>query len=516
MKQKKLDILMKKIDVTPKPKHWRKFINENTIGHNIILKYGNRAFCTHCQKYFDKVLSVHNYNKEKCKWCGNEYYVSNHNIKNFSFLKDIAFYTKVDDTIVLRIFEIESKFDNATRTFKHNLQEFARFIPNKGIVINNAVSFYMWNQKIWHNIKIKKWRIYTGTRILYKMPIYPYNKKKLFKDTPLQYAPIKEFKSEYRYYSDFKILQIASYQSFELLWKMGLHRLSLHSKFFNKKGNFQKRFGVPKSFLKFMVENDIDFEDYKILKLLQRPDMNLIQKYRRYNYNYLAFMKREGFLDNFDILEKFYYHSSILRDICKYVPLKKFLKYEKGVKNMYIYADYLKMAETLGYSIKGKKRLFPYQLKAWHDKLSEKIKICEDMDTQFAVYMRYLELSKYTYEDEKYIIFPATSVYAIKEEGKNQGNCVATNYLKPYFEKQTEIYFIRKLNNIDKSFITLEYKNGKVVQKELPHHSTNFTNEQNAFIDKWLNFREFIDKKEKYKCNKHIESKKYDITKMVA
>lgn len=516
MKRKKIDELMKKIDNTKKPKHWRKFINKNTTGHNIILKFGNRAFCTHCQKYFDKNVFVHPYKKEKCKWCGNEYYVRNNNIKNFTFLKDIAFYTKVDDKVVLRIFEIESKYDYKTKTFKHNLQEFARFVPNMGIIINNAVSFYMWNQKIWHNTKIKKWHIYTGNRILYEMPIYPYNKRELFKNTPLQYAPIKEFKEEYGYYDKFQILQVASYQSFELLWKMGLHRLSLHSKFFNKKGNFEKRFGVPKSFLKFMVENNIDFEDYKILKLIQKPNMKLIQQYRRYDYNYLSFMKKQGLIDDLDILQKFYRDSSILRDISKYVPIKKFIKYEKGVKNIYIYADYLKMAEILGYSIKSKKRLFPYQLKAWHDKLSKKIEIAEDMKTQFAIYMRYLELSKYTYEDNKYIIFPATSVDDIKEEGINQGNCVATNYLRPYFEKETEIFFARKLEDVTKSFITLEYKNGRVVQKELPHHDRNFTDEQLAFIDKWLGHRSFTDQKEKIKNKTKIKIKKYDITQMAA
>lgn len=498
MNKDKLQKLMKKVDKTNKPKHWKKFINKNTINHNLILKCGNRAFCTHCQKYFDKNVHVHTYKKEKCKWCGNEYYVRNCNIRNFTFLKDIAFYTKVNDFIIARIFEIESKYDYKTKKFKQNLQEFARFIPNVGIAINNSVSFYMWNQKIWHNTEIKDWHIYTGNRLLNDMPIYPYNKQQIFKNTPLQYAPIKEFKKEYGYYSEFEILQMASFESFELLWKMGLHRLALNAKYFNKKGSFLKRFGVPKSFLKFMIENDIGYEDYRILKLLQETNKELISRYRMYDYNYLSFMNKQGFLKQPDILQKFYCDSSTLKVICKYVPLKKFLKYQKGVKNIHIYADYLNMANKLGFSIKSKKRLFPYQLKAWHDKLSNKLEIMDDMNTQFAVYLRYLELSKYTYEDDKYIIFPAPSVDSIKDEGQQQGNCVATTYLQPYLKKQTEIYFIRTLKDPTKSFITLEYKENRVIQKELPHHSTNFTKEQLVFIDKWTGFRQFLDYKEKY------------------
>lgn len=511
MNDKKLQKLMKDVDKTKKPKHWRSFINKNTVEHNLILKYGNRAFCTHCQKYFDKNVDVHSHQKETCKWCGNQYYVKNHNIKNFSFQKDVGFYRKVNNQIVLRIFELESKYDYKTRTFKHNWQEFARFIPNIGTIINNTVSFFLWNIKISHNIKIRKWHRYTGSRLLYNFAIYPFNKKQLFRNTPLAYAPIKEFQKKYSRYTDFEVLQLAIYPSFELLWKMGLHRLSLSAKHFNKKGSFTKRFGVPKSFLKFMVENDLDYEDYRILKLIQEPNLELILQYGYYSYDYLSFMSKQGFIKKPDILQKFYYNSSELRTICKYVPLKKFLQYDKGVKNIHLYADYLKMAEQLNYSIKSKKRLFPKQLKARHDELSKKIIIMEDIKTQFGVYLRYLDLSHYTYQNNKYIIFPATSVDDIKDEGKQQGNCVAT-YLNPYLKKETEIYFIRALKNPTKSLITLEFKNGIVVQKELAQHRTNLSKEQLTFIDNWVKFREFADHKQNHKT-KVIE---YNFSKMVA
>lgn len=511
MNKKTLNEFMKKVDKIKTPKHWNEFIIKHVENHNIIIKHGKKAFCTHCQQYFDKDVKVHPYKKDTCDLCGKEYYVANHNIRNYKFYKDIAFYSKVDGKVILRVFEIESKYDYTIKAFRQHLQEYVRFIPDIGTVINNAVSFYMWNMKVYH-IPITEWHIYTGNRLLYQMPIYPYNKRTIFKGTPLEYAPIKDFKKVYTYYNDFQILQIASYQSFELLWKMGLHRLSLSAKHFNKKGSFNKRFGVPKSFLKFMVENNIDYDNYRILKLLQEPNMDLINKYRYFDYNYLAFMNKQGYLKDLDILKKFQYEESTIRTICKYVPLRKFLQYEKGLKNIHLYADYLQMANQLNYSIKSKKRLFPKQLKARHDELSKKIVILDDMNTQFAVYLRYLELSKYTFQDDKYIIFPAPSVEDIKDEGKQQGNCVATAYLTPYLKKNTEIYFIRKLNNPAKSFITLEYADGRVRQKELPNHSTNFTQEQEDFIQKWTEFRAFSDKREKYKT-KVI---KYEFNKMAA
>ena len=138
------------------------------------------------------------------------------------------------------------------------------------------------------------------------------------------------------------------------------------------------------------------------------------------------------------------------------------------------------------------------------------------MNTQFKVYLRYLELSKYTYDDNKYIIFPAPSIDDMKNEGTQQDNCVAYMYLNPYKDGETEIFFIRKLEDVTKSFITLEYKDGCVVQKELSHHNRNFTNEQLTFINKWLGFRNFIDLKEKHKAKTEIKIKKYNLNQLAA
>lgn len=516
MDKEQIKKFMKEVDKTKKPKHWRKFINKNTVTHNLIIKYGKRAFCTHCQKYFDEDVETHPYKKTKCKRCEKEYYVRNHNIRSFRFGSDIGFFTKVNGKIVLRVFEIESKYNFKTKKFTHSLQEFLRFIPGEGYFINNTLHFFYYDIRIDHSEKITCWRKYRGNKLIYDMPIYPYNKKYLYKNTPLEYVPLNEVQQKYKYYSNLEILNIANNESFEYLWKMGLYQLSKNAKCFKNKGSFKKTFGIPKSFFKFMLQNNIDYIDYKILKLLQIQDIELIKKYRYYDYNYLAFMKKQGYLENEKILEKYKYYESDLRTICKYTTLKKFFEYDIGVKNIHIYKDYLIMAKKLGYSIKARDRLFPEDLLKIHDELSKKIKISNDMNTNFKAYSRYLELSKYTYDDGKYIIFPAPSVDDLKDEGEQQDNCVGYMYLEPYINKKTEIFFIRKLEDVTKSFITLEYKNKRVEQKELPHHNKDFTKEQNDFIDKWLGYRIFIDNKIKVKNQATITTKKYSISNIAA
>ena len=148
--------------------------------------------------------------------------------------------------------------------------------------------------------------------------------------------------------------------------------------------------------------------------------------------------------------------------------------------------------------------------------MQKKLTIEEDRETHFAAYLRYLELSKYTYEDNKYIIFPAPSIDDLKKEGLQQENCVGSMFLLKYINSQTEIFFMRDIEKVDKSLITLEFKNGHIVQKELPHHSQKFTEEQNTFINNWVNFRQFMDQKEKYKKKQEIKVIKYNFKNMVA
>ena len=137
------------------------------------------------------------------------------------------------------------------------------------------------------------------------------------------------------------------------------------------------------------------------------------------------------------------------------------------------------------------------------------------MNIQVGAYTRYLELVQYTYSDNKYIIFPAPSLESLKDEGKQQGNCVGYRYVTPYINRETEIFFARELTDVNKSLITLEFKNGRIVQKELLHHNRNFSKEQEEFLEKWLAYRSFADQKKKFET-KVKDTIKYNLTKRVA
>ena len=523
MKQKEVDNLMLKVDKKCKlPKYWDNFINENSKTHYLIIKdkEKKKLYCTNCHKYFiDKTIKVRDY--VECPNCHKRLCVYGKNYYQKSFEQSVVLVQRMDKKVIIRIFKIYSYFKEDSKKIKRSCIEYARIIPGIGRFLGNNVYINMFGVlRVYHGYKKISWSEYKGHKYLTDYPTYPYNKKRIIKGTIMEYAPIKEFMDKFSYYryNFLDVLELAAYGSFELLWNMKLYNLCFYSKVLNKNGSFYKRFRVPKSFLKFMQDNNVSYKELMLLQLFQKADKMLLQKYRNTNINYLRFLVKNNVLD--DVLragiELNYNNMNLIKEISKEIPLKKLMKYQKGLNNLNIYKDYLAMAKKLSYHYKSSKDLFPRNLISRHDKMQKKIAIEEDMDTQFKAYLRYLDLSKYTYVDDKYIIFPAPSIDDLKDEGKQQGNCVGYMYLNPYIENKTEIYFIRDLSEVTKSFITLEFKNGRVVQKELPHHNRNFTDEQNAFIDKWLGFRSFIEKKEKYKKKQEIKVIKYNFKKMAA
>ena len=82
------------------------------------------------------------------------------------------------------------------------------------------------------------------------------------------------------------------------------------------------------------------------------------------------------------------------------------------------------------------------------------------------------------YEDDKYIIFPASSINSLIDESSQQSNCVRT-YCDMVSNNECQIYFMRYKNNIKKSFVTIEVRNNKVVQaktrfnEEVPEYIMN-------------------------------------------
>ncbi|MBO5828747.1 MAG: PcfJ domain-containing protein [Paludibacteraceae bacterium] len=79
-------------------------------------------------------------------------------------------------------------------------------------------------------------------------------------------------------------------------------------------------------------------------------------------------------------------------------------------------------------------------------------------------------------------IYPK-STQDIKDEAVSQNNCVAS-YIKRVIDGQCHIMFLRKKECPEKSLVTIEVRNGKIVQA-LQKFNNPLTTEQQEVVDKW-------------------------------
>jgi hypothetical protein len=459
------------------PTGWNKFVEKQTISHNLIIKSSkNSCYCTYCHNTFISTKKVNE--KAKCPYCHNKYLIKRSNLKHYEFKDYLSILDKVNSTLIVRYFELVTDVDKNHNTTS-SVVEFGREIPNKTnnrtIYINDRVSKCQGCIYISHSnyCNEKKWREYTRNYSLidYSIP-FPNNIKKVLKDTPYKHSEIWNIVKHSPFYLDLvKLIQDTSeIPKIEMLAKLKLYNLALNAYWCNSKGTFQSIFGVPKTFYAFMKRNNITYKQLEILRLLQEQNIDKIH-----------------YLETF-ITDYYYYKYEIdtLKEIADYVGINRFIKYSKMLHHkidIHIYKDYLRFAKLLGLDLKNKRYAFPKNLKESHDNLEKQYEIHNKKIVNQAILRRSIELSKNTFKDKKFIVLPATSIKDLQNESSQQNNCVRT-YAEKYAEGICDIYFMRKVDKPKKSLVTVEVKNNKVVQSRIKNNALP-TEQQLKFLKNW-------------------------------
>lgn len=275
-----------------------------------------------------------------------------------------------------------------------------------------------------------------------------------------------ELVKHFRYVDFESLLENARYNpSMEFLIKLKLYNLALVSNKISLSGNFEKRFGVSKELYPFMKKHNITFEQLEILRLYKKPNIrvlnHLLKNYREYT----------------------------LSDLCKYTTIDRLLQYEKlqgGKIDLHMYVDYIENASLLGFDLKNKKYLFPENLKGSHDKLVEQVKRYKNQIFTEAILRRYNELSKNIYKSKEFVIMPPKNKEDFILEATQQGNCVYTNYYEKHANGSSDIYFMRSIKNTNKSLVTVEVRNNKVVQSKIKGN-LNPNEKELKFLQEWEN-----------------------------
>ena len=160
-----------------------------------------------------------------------------------------------------------------------------------------------------------------------------------------------------------------------------------------------------------------------------------------------------------------------------------------------IYRDYFHACEYLGLDMNDTKNLLPNDLSRMHDiridemnakKQREDQKKREELCRKFskvaAIY------SPYEIRSEKYSIIIPRQAYDLVVEGDAMNNCVGTmGYDLKMSEHRTVIAFLRKTDEIYKSFVTMEFdpKHWEILQCYAKHNSRP-DEEVLQFAEEWI------------------------------
>ena len=446
------------------PKYFQRFIDEKSQMHNLIIKSSsNKCYCSCCKYEFTNTAKVNSI--LKCPKCKQQLLVKTDRLQRYVFRDNLQLLDKVENKFLLRTFELYSTYNN--NIVRNTVTEFMRTIIDG----NNIVDFVT---KETHNhfgsIYVNHYQVSTGwkarnLRWAYRDVIgivCPYNLNRLLRDTDLKYAQLDKFIKKKNEYLDFIKLftQTAHHPAFEFLVKLKLYNLASSADKFKSGKGFQAIFGVSREFYTFMKKHDLNYQQLKVLQLVKKEDIKLIKKLIYFNN---------------------------LEDLSRYVDLEtayyKVLKFNKHGEQEYL--DYLRMCIQLGYSMKDKKILYPQKLTEEHNKLMNLIKVIEDEANDRLIQERLKSLNQNTYQDNKYIVFPAYSVACLINESQQMNHCVKT-YAKRYALGETDIYMLREITKQDKSLVTVEIKNNRILQARTKNNGDP-NEEQLNFLNSWYN-----------------------------
>lgn len=169
-----------------------------------------------------------------------------------------------------------------------------------------------------------------------------------------------------------------------------------------------------------------------------------------------------------------------IQNALKYSSLRKVFNYiqkqydiSQNSKNRYYsmnnaltdYKDYLNDCVSLEMNMASERVLFPKSLYKAHQNTIKQIKLKGDEILDSKIAKRLKDLSnKYSFEFNGIFIRPAASTDELINEGKKLNHCVGT-YAQRYAEGSTNILFIRRVNDPDTSYYTMEISNsGTIVQ----------------------------------------------------
>ena len=488
------------------PANLKRWADKHIMPHYLFYNYNNgrsktQACCTYCEK-FSVIERPKNNDVLRCPKCGQKV-IAKAQGKRAAYHEDretCQVIQKIsDEELLIRIFKARWAYKSKTNTPVKEIYENARLFIRAVGQEGTATDAYYYDSSYdsathWRRGNRPRFSPYTSS---YEADdtgaVYLPSLKRALQGTPWQYCALRQF-----YEPTKEAMQVSTYlrvyrrhpKLIEHLVKVGFERIVSDIVYRHGMGAeidaTQKRthriLRVNKEDLAMLRELNAGVDTLKAyqqyVKLNLRGRQELLQWQLKNHVHtiptqWFAYMTARKFMR---------YMDSQLPD---YMQLKRAFLYRSPMEEaISTYSDYLQMCQGQNYDMKSSQVLFPKHCNEAHDELSRYIKKCRDEQTKRAFREVYENLAeKANLTSKKLQIVCPKQTDDLITEGQALHHCVGT-YIERVAAKKCLIVFVRRVEEPEKPFVTVEVSNGKIVQIRGERNSDP-TKEVKKFVDLW-------------------------------
>ena len=453
------------------PKDFEKWAFTDAVPQYMYYEYGKRiGLCTCCGKHHE-LKEQPKYGKEgTCPGCKRK--VQYRTYKKKGRIHDweyAALIQKIQGGYVLRFFALNQLIEQGTRSYG-GMSEKIRITYNEQWNRQAIYSYHRYkttNKIRWCN-GYEYLSAYGGRKEEERCRLYPRNLRKILKGSKLEYSGMPEFaRTGIEFYQQDFIDKAKEYTGIEKLIKAEFYNLTNSCISYGSRAPidlYQKRvkkvLGLTGEYYNLIRDKDPTWREYEVTEQCQdvgiRATWEQIQKMSQYARNFAIYMRH-----------------STPHKMLKYIEgLKSEGPYAMRNQEVNDYHDYLQLAAGLGYNLDDDWILYPKNLKERHDQLTEeqnerKAELEKESDDKkdrnLKRTIKRKGWTRYEMETEQLLIRLPKCAHEIRKEGNAQHHCVAT-YMDRMVAGETCILFIRKKEEQDKSYYTVEVKDNEVIQ----------------------------------------------------
>lgn len=453
------------------------FGNRKARKNNFIVRIdNNHYFCTNCMKYHDdlfyKIKQI-----KKCPVCNTKLPVASKR----NNLDDKAYFLyelekNKENELLGRVYYFQRSYNKKTFEVKSELLEVLRYNFDKrvGIRKNDYTSVFAMTIYFDKNRGSGKWRKFvSGYPSWFYIDFFDYpvqrNIKKIIKGTKYQYSCLDKIAKAKNFIGIREYLKFyEDNPEIELLAKAGLFSFikEIVSEKFIRRNEFLDHMAFVKEnkkFIPFWREKQVNLYQAQLSVDLNATDVKLLEKLQRKQYH----PKTQFYTTN-------------------YLKLGKYLAESNA--DFKIWEDYMDFITKLNVKI-TKSVLYPKDLMAEHNKMFNNLQILKDEEYAQDVIDFGKMLEPYNYQNKKYVIRCAKNIEEFHQESTNMNHCVR-NYIPKVSHHQTAIFFVRKKEELENSYVTVEIDPvNKVLLQSRAKNNQQPEKEVMSFVKEWCDSR---------------------------